>query len=145
MLSRMLVPTNFSRSGQLAAHYAFDLARSVGGRVILLHVLEDEAQAHGLQTARARLAQLGRASRRPPQTLVRSAQPGVAAVIVQVAEETGADVIIMGVCAVAGSASPELSATILEVIRSARVPVQIVPRTLRLVSSGDRWRTVTGL
>ena len=113
MLTQMLILTDFSPCGQLAAGHAFDVARAFGGNVTLLHVLErrqilagsttsgceadpgdaeDQTTPDDAATALARLRELGRLSRRPPSCLVVPALPGVhgvASVILRVAGEVG--------------------------------------------------------
>jgi nucleotide-binding universal stress UspA family protein len=40
MIKRILIPTDFSEPSQAAVKYALELAAAVGGRIILLHVVE---------------------------------------------------------------------------------------------------------
>jgi nucleotide-binding universal stress UspA family protein len=155
MLTKMLVPTDFSLCGQLAAQHAFDLARAIGGSVTLLHVLE----TGDLQTAHLRLVQLSRLGRRPPVCLVfpavGSAVGNIAQVILRVAEEIQAELIVMG--ATGHSDHPALNSTELnsselnpselgqvvrQVVQGARVPVQVVPGALKIPQQGKRWRTL---
>jgi nucleotide-binding universal stress UspA family protein len=42
MIERILVPTDFSESSLAAVRYALELVEAVGGRIILLHVVEGE-------------------------------------------------------------------------------------------------------
>ena len=44
-ITRILVPTDFSRDADAAMHYAIDLAKPFGAIVELLHVVEDPLAA----------------------------------------------------------------------------------------------------
>jgi nucleotide-binding universal stress UspA family protein len=161
MLSRMLIPTDFSPCGQLAAGHAFDVARAFGGGVTLLHVLEPRVPSgdtpagdavtgtgsdDGTATALARLQQLGRLGRRPPTCLVVPALPGthgVASVILRVAGEVGAELIVMGAHGVTDQHHPGIGQVVRQVVQGALVPVQVVPGALNIPHPGGRWRTLT--
>jgi nucleotide-binding universal stress UspA family protein len=139
MLRQMLVPVDFSACARQVAQYAFDLARAIGGQVTLLHVLEDQAP----EEARALLRQLGALARLPPECLVVPAigafPAGVAAAILEVAAQRGADLIVLGVRGPA-QRSP-LGQVAVGVLLGALIPVQVVP-CAQVARAGRGWREV---
>lgn len=168
MLTQMLILTDFSPCGQLAAGHAFDVARAFGGNVTLLHVLErrqilagsttsgceadpgdaeDQTTPDDAATALARLRELGRLSRRPPSCLVVPALPGVhgvASVILRVAGEVGAELIVMGAHGSSDQHHTGIGQVVRQVVQGALVPVQVVPGALDIPHPGGRWRTLSG-
>jgi nucleotide-binding universal stress UspA family protein len=155
MFRQVLVPVSFSGCDVQLARYAGTLARAIGGSVTLLHVLEPSAQAldSRLDAAQQLLARLSLLARRPPTCRIAAASgpPGedVAPVILRVAAEIGADVIMLGLREVglrkvdrpdldapdttrqaAGLAAPAThrpGQVLRQVLLGTRVPVQIVP------------------
>ena len=147
MLRRMLVAVNFSECGRHAAHYAFELARAIGGTVTLLHVLENnELGPLGLEAADTLLRDLSLLARRPPKCLIvptRSVftghdpgtddlrggvgvKDGVASAILAVADQLDAESILMGPHGQGNTDARALGRVVQQVLLDARIPVQVV-------------------
>lgn len=139
----ILVPVDFSDCSLHALNYAAILARKLGAKLILLHVLEpsihtdnyltDSAtmdQSNGTLIAAAR-AQLGKLTHRTTtqglvaEALVRMgrAQSDIA----DTANATGADLIVMGAHGSGGHNQPLLGGTAERVLRHSPCPVLTVP------------------
>lgn len=139
MLRQILVPVDFSACARQVACHAFDLARAIGGQVTLLHVLEDQEP----QEARDLLRQFSALARLPPECLVMPVSgpfpAGVAAVILEVAAQRGADLIVLGLRGPA-QRSP-LGQVAVQVLLGALVPVQVVPCG-QVARPGSGWRSL---
>ncbi|AWN24315.1 hypothetical protein DKM44_14650 [Deinococcus irradiatisoli] len=132
MFRTILVPTDFSTSSILAAEHACRMARAIGGGVTFLHVTPG---GHGSEAAlQARLqAFAGNARLARPPLLEAAAGRDVASVILDVAAERRADLIVLGTGRVGTVARA--------VLARADVPVQVVPRQFQLHRQPDhRWR-----
>lgn len=161
MLRRMLVAVDFSECGRHAAHYAFELARAIGGTVTLLHVFEDhESRPPDLEAARTLLRDLSLLARRPPNCLIVptisvftghdpgadglrdgvGVEDGTTPAILAVADQLGANLILMGPHGQGNTDARTLGRVVQQVLLEARLPVQVVPcYPNRLVI--DRWMT----
>lgn len=128
-----------SAASRLALEYALSLARESGGRLVLVHALEDLSQedprfASHFNTAeclreiapevRAEYEALVPASARQADRLEVRVPPGKAyREILSAASETGADLIVLGA---AGTSMP-FGTTAQHVLRQASCPVLVVP------------------
>lgn len=159
MLRQMLVAVDCSVWSRCAAQHACDVARVISGRVTLLHVLEThESGPLHLEAAHALLRDLSLQARRPPGCLIVPAgrgcneqscgadgpsdrirpEVGVAAAILAVADQLGADLIVMGLHGQGSPTGSLLGQVVHRVLLDACVPVQVVP----FLSSGpavNRW------
>lgn len=135
IISRILVPTDFSDASDVALDYARSLAAQLGASVELLHVLEDPFVAEGLlaeayvtegPSVRADLLADARAR------LEHRATPGVtttvlfgrgAATIVDYAAHSDANLIVMGTHGRTGLAHLVMGSVAESVVRTARCPV----------------------
>ena len=143
-ISRILVPTDFSATSDLALDYAREIAQRFGASLHLLHVLEDPF-VHGpfasealidetadvrrtiLEDARARLAR--RVQRREGEVAAASAQivsGHSAETIVKHARQLGADLIVMGTHGRTGLAHLLIGSVAERVFRTAPCPVMTV-------------------
>ena len=163
MFRQVLVPVSFSARDRQLARHACNAARAIGGSVTLLHVLESSApessvQGGALRAAQTLLEQLSLLARRPPGCLIVPAastvpgastlpEEGVASVILSVAAQIGADLIMLGLQVqelsppggTEQAVFPQLNQSqlnqgqvnrgrvIWQVLLGARVPVQVVP------------------
>ncbi len=134
----ILVPTDFSYAADRAVHHAVQLARRFRARVALLHVVApagfpeiiipalrvDLPQLVAL--SRERLDRLVRRFRiRPSHLAVKTGH--AAAEILQFAEETGADLIVIGARGHGALKRAVIGNTAERVVRLARCPVMVVP------------------
>ena len=148
MLRQMLVPVDFSVWSRSAARHAFDVARAIGGTVTLLHVhANHELGPLGLETADTLLRELSLLARRPPTCLVvpatdsfQATDPGgdgwrydgvppngVALTILAVADQLGAELILIGPHGQGNTEARTLGRVVQQVLLDARQPVQVVP------------------
>jgi universal stress protein A len=139
-IKRILLPTDFSQSSEWAVEYASSLAASLGARVHLIHVIEDELRTPGIydvyvpesperrereyQRARGKLLAITdrlAATKIPSTAEVRTG----AAVegIVSAAVDYGADLIVMSTHGRTGVQHLLMGSVAEEVIRRARCPV----------------------
>ncbi|MGY2894443.1 universal stress protein [Deinococcus sp. UYEF24] len=165
MFRQVLVPVEFSACGLLAARQACEVVRAIGGSVTLLHVLEyaqpehqtpgkaaaEQAQSENakwgephLQEARfleaqAQLKRLSLAARRPPVCLIVPSLNGAAPVILEVAAQVGAELIILGLHRQNGARG--LGRVVAQVLLGACVPVQVTPSLDDQLPDGG-WRGV---
>lgn len=143
-ITRILVPTDFSPTSDLALDYAHEIAHRCGASLHLLHVLEDPF-VHGpfasemladetadvrrviLEDARQRLAR--RARRREGEIEAAGAELMTgrsAETIVTHAREIGADLIVMGTHGRTGLAHLLIGSVAERVFRTAPCPVMTV-------------------
>ena len=148
MLRQMLVPVDFSVWSRHAARHAFDVARAIGGTVTLLHVLEDDKSGLlRLEAAQTLLQQLSLLARRPPICLIvpiisafaghdpeadglrdgAGVEDGTTPAILAVADQLGADLILMGPHGQGNTDARTLGRVVQQVLLDARLPVQVVP------------------
>lgn len=140
--ARILVPTDFSEGAEVALQWAKTLSDAFRAEVTLLHVLDlTIGAAAGLPSHvamvpavgdlldRIRLEaqhEMGQLSERMPgaRTLIREGTPR--STILDVAEETGADVIVMGTHGRTGLTHVFFGSVAEHVVRHSRVPVLTV-------------------
>lgn len=138
-IRRILCPVDFSTPSEKALDFALELADSLGAQVELVHVyqlpvyaLPDGAMMAGpefttrvtteLQKSLTELAT--RSNRKLPTHLVEGVPYRE---VVRVAEELGADMVVMGTHGRTGIRHLLLGSVAERVVRSARVPVVTVP------------------
>jgi nucleotide-binding universal stress UspA family protein len=159
VLRQILVAVDFSEWSRHAAQHALNMTRAIGGGVTLLHVLEvPESGPLDMEAARALLQQLSLLARRPPRCLIVSAtdgfggqaqganvlkdgtgrQGGVAPAILSVADQLGAELIVIGLRGQGSLSERTLGQVVQRVLLDACIPVQVVPgRAPR--PTPDRW------
>jgi universal stress protein A len=137
-ISRILVPTDFSRDASAALAYARDLARVHGASVHVLHVVEDPVAA-GVWSSEVYTAEIAglqinlvRDAERRLQRYLRSdcdwlttevRRGGAAQEILDAAEEQEADLIVMGTRGRTGLAHLMMGSVAERVVRLAPCPV----------------------
>ncbi|MFQ5657699.1 MAG: universal stress protein [Candidatus Methylomirabilales bacterium] len=147
----LLAPTDFSEGATHASQAAALLARRLGIRLVLLHVLPEALPPKGEKDPRARrraadklrhdaetrLRSLGDALKHDPDQVDVSLVTGVdAAEIVHIATEIHAGCIVMGTRGLSGLPRVLLGSVTDEVLREAPCPVLVVPLGIRL---GGGW------
>ena len=136
LITRILVPTDFSRPSEQALHYAHDLAQQFGASLHLLHVVNRPLLAEGL-AAEAHLSQKFESDKvRGTEARLRKLAPDAASAdvvfgyaaraIVERASRLGADLIVMGSHGRAGMPHLMLGSVAEAVVRTARCPVLTV-------------------
>jgi nucleotide-binding universal stress UspA family protein len=132
----ILCPTDFSERSEAGVKVARALARDQGARLILLHVLPVEVVLYGTVPAPLDLPEIrdslqsmgelidGPDLKYPVET--RLTQGDAAAQILQVAEEVGAGIIVMGTHGRTGLGRMLLGSVAESVLRRARCPVLTV-------------------
>jgi nucleotide-binding universal stress UspA family protein len=156
IITRILVPIDFSAHSERALDHAAALAKTFGASVELLHVVEDPF-AHGgwgsemyipdiTQTRQAAIEDAERqieatrtaiADRRVPiVTSVRMGRP--APTIIEHADAVNANLIVMGTHGRTGVARMLIGSVAEQVVRTAHCPVL----TVRPLASGDAARAV---
>jgi len=151
-IKRILVPTDFSSTSDLATGYAIDLARRYSASIHLVHVVEDMYFANAypdgffaeLPALRARLiadaeSRLGEdANRCTAASVVVSTQVidgRPARAIVQLAVDRVDDLIVMGTHGRSGVAHMLLGSVAEHVVRSAPCPVFTVRDTAHVADA----------
>ena len=146
-ITRLLVPTDFSPTSDIALQYAFDIAPP-GAALHVLHVVEDRslataypdgfyvelpgAREQAIDQANDRLKAIVRSSDRPDLTLTTEVVVGWSvAAIVQDAKVRNADLIVMGTHGRTGLAHALLGSVAERVLRTAPCPVLTVRDTSR--------------
>lgn len=141
-LSKIVVPTDFSELSDLAVDQAVELARKDGAQIVLTHVLEETdypmghvLKGHGIldvreQTrtaAQSRLEELRAEKIAPPITASVVVREGVAsATIADLAEEEGADLVVIATNSRRRFARFVLGSTAERVVRVAPCSVLVV-------------------
>ena len=140
MFTNILCPVDFSEDSERALAAALALARSTGGHVTIVTVVDPLLSA-GAAAAGANAA-LDDQTQQELQSLLERAAPGLpasstAAVAVRVgtpsaeimaqAEESNADIIVMGMRGVGGAERLLMGSTSEHVLGKATVPVLVVP------------------
>jgi nucleotide-binding universal stress UspA family protein len=143
-IQTILVPTDFSRSAGAALRLAADLAGALGARIVLLHVVDLEFQwipagpavvptpvpaavvRRIREQARATLDALAEKTPAVRRALVRTGHARDE--ILAAADETEADLIVMGTHGRRGVAHLFIGSVAEYVVRHARVPVMTVRR-----------------
>ena len=150
-ISQILVPTDFSPASMLAIEYAIEMARRYGASIRLLHVLDEfaftgaapegyfepahlrEERKEKAQRQLSALAPLCAAAQVPLTTGLLSGTPAPA--IVQYAETTAPDLIVMGTHGRAGLAHLLIGSVAERVVRTAPCPVLTVRETPRMAKT----------
>lgn len=136
---RILFPTDFSPAAETAARWAEAMRQRFGAELVVLHVLDlSLAGLAGLSTqvammpavdelverVRAEAAEeMARLQARFPQARTVLREGSTRPTILQVAEEVGADLIVMGTHGRTGLARVLLGSVAEYVVRHSRVPV----------------------
>jgi nucleotide-binding universal stress UspA family protein len=109
-----------------AAQHALHLSRWLGCKVTLVHVLEN-TEGSVFET----FAQMVQGARRQPTVLVvEPHSQTIGAVVAEIAQQTHADLIVIG-CHDSAQQAPEgLGPAAQSIVASAKVPVQVVPAAL---------------
>ena len=146
VITRMLVPTDFGATSDLAVHYATELARKVGASIHLLHVIEEPAYTavypdrYFVNAAEFRQPMIAEAQRRlavavtqcapiPTTTDIQFGRP--AQVIGEQAHTRGTDLIVMGTHGRGVVAHLFVGSVAERVVRTAPCPVLTVRDTNR--------------
>lgn len=146
MIKRILVPTDFSPTSDLAMDYAADLARKLGAAIQLLHVVDEPSFAavypdgyfvdlpalrvQAMDEAQKRFAALAGRVDLDVTTDVQFGRPAV--VIADQALARGTDLIVMGTHGRGGVAHLLLGSVAERVVRTAPCPVLTVRNTARV-------------
>lgn len=154
--ARILVPTDFSRNAEEALHFAIPLARQLGGRITLLHVLDWQADsgissamgvmdAIGQSAASAKLKLDRLAKKLIPEslldtTVVRVARPYLE--IAKAARDLKTDVIVLATHGNTGIKRVFLGSTADRVVRHATCPVLTVRSTMGRKSPSIKGRSL---
>ncbi|MFO0667506.1 MAG: universal stress protein [Polyangiaceae bacterium] len=148
MWQKILVPHDFSRCASRALEQAIHLARTVSGRIVLLHVArlphdlppETRVTPPGEEGSLAISDLLKKGAERDlaavmspllaegtlVESMVRTSGEDLAVEILRVADETSADVIVMGTHGRSGLSRLFLGSVAENVVRRSRVPVVTV-------------------
>jgi nucleotide-binding universal stress UspA family protein len=143
MFTRILVPTDFSATADVALEYARGLARESGATLKLLHVLEDPSTPAGLvadmytpeqpdlrtaliKEAQTRLSRCLLPTDANHATTTEVIFGGGARTIVDYAASTGVDLIVMGTHGRTGLKHFVMGSVAEEVVRTAACPVLTV-------------------
>lgn len=144
-VKHLLVATDLSDEMLARTEYVADLARTLGARITLLHVMgsheaiphgaplaprqdepaDPEALAAAQERVRDRLAHYGEGLDITPKVVVGGEE---AHEIVQCAEQEGADMIVVGTHGRTGFRHMVLGSVAEAVVRRSKVPVLVVPR-----------------
>jgi nucleotide-binding universal stress UspA family protein len=139
---RILCPVDFSPSSRTALAYAADLCRESGGTLVALHVLEpivdpgdyalhpvslDDLEGQLLQRAREALDEQVRTTGLAEDKALTRVERGPApSLIVRIADEEGAELIVIGSRGLTGIGHLILGSTAERVVRGATCPVMTV-------------------
>ncbi len=123
MFRHILVPVGLGAGSLVAVQHALNLSRWLGCKVTLLHVLEgsDSAPSETL----ARMTQGAR--RKPTVLLIEPKDQSIGEVVAHTAQQTHADLIVIGCHDTAQQPSEVLGAAALSIVAGSKVPVQVVP------------------
>jgi len=151
-IKRLLVPTDFSTTSDLAFHYAMDMAKQQGSSMHLLHIIDDGTLATAYPDGfyvdvaglRARLTEqaaerlekmAARCTAQGIQTTTEVAVGRPARVITDTATVRGTDLIVMGTHGRSGFAHLILGSVAERVLRTAPCAVLIVRDTARIADA----------
>lgn len=136
LITRILVPTDFSRPSERALDYAQDLAQQLGASLHLLHVVNRPLLAEGLAAEASISEKFESDAVRSMEARLRKLAPGAestdvvfgyaAKAIVDWALRLAADLIVMGSHGRTGVAHLMLGSVAEAVVRTARCPVLTV-------------------
>ena len=143
--TRILVPTDFSDGASVAEEYASALAAALGARLHVLHVIPDPplAEVLGADAVPELIERTEREVRRRLESWSFSGDRrrlGVAAdvatglpdaTIVQYADASGVDLIVIGRCGHSGPKPAQLGHVAVGVLQKARCPVLAVDGRVR--------------
>uniref|UniRef100_A0A7C3HJR3 Universal stress protein n=1 Tax=Meiothermus ruber TaxID=277 RepID=A0A7C3HJR3_MEIRU len=130
VLRHILVPVGLGPGSLAAVQYALGLSRWLGCKVTLLHVLE-----HPNPSISEALTKMAQGARHPPTVLlVEAHSQSIGAVVAQTAQQTRADLIVIGRRDTAQKAPEELGLVARSILANAKVPVQVVP-SVKVVQS----------
>lgn len=140
LITRILMPTDFSRPSEHALDYAHNLAQQFGASLHLLHVVNRPLLAEGLP-AEAHISEKFESDKvRDTEARLRMLAPDAASTdvvfgcaskaIVDRASRLGADLIVMGSHGRAGIAHLMLGSVAEAVVRTARCPVLTVRKPI---------------
>jgi universal stress protein A len=141
--AKILFCSDFSENSESAQKYAMDYAKALNSRLLVLHVVDlwagipaydegvyvyiREAIARLEETATAKLEELAKTCRDSGASVTALCKTGVPAeAIVQMAEEQGAGLIIMGTHGWTGLKHVLLGSVAEKVLRTAQCPVMVV-------------------
>jgi len=137
MYRKILIPIDGSKGATMAAEQAIELARVIGARVSVLHVIDKRSYLGlgeaGRRELRKRLTDKGekyvkdvtaKASGMRAEKIVLEGHP--AEVVVKVADDKRVDLIVMGTRGLTGARRMLLGSTAEQVIRWAPCPVLVV-------------------
>lgn len=131
MLHHILAPTDFSKRSAIAGERALDLAALTGARLTLLHAVDDDQLPNIVEISRKEA--LAEFAEEPSERgavkvdhLVRVGEPFH--VINEVAEEIGADLLVMGAHRQAPLRNAFFGTTSERALRGGRLPALIVRR-----------------
>jgi nucleotide-binding universal stress UspA family protein len=140
LITRILVPTDFSRPSERALDYALDLAQQFGASLHLLHVVNRPLLAEGLAAEAFMSEKFESDMVRGTESRLRKLAPDAASTdvvfgyaakaIVDWASRLGADLIVMGCHGRAGVAHLMLGSVAEAVVRTARCPVLTVRHSM---------------
>ena len=144
MFQRILVPVDGSDASSHALSTAIGMARQSGGRLRLIHVLEDAAYLAGYDPTGAAAGELYRASREGGERILAADQARVhaegvpvdtvfmdqlgqrlAQSVADAAQQWGADLVVVGTHGRRGISRLMLGSGAEEIIRLATVPVLV--------------------
>lgn len=125
MFRHILVPVDHHPASARAARHAHDLTRALGGRVTLLHVLEQDT-APGRASARRHLEALAAGARRPPaQVVLAVGDHDVQGAVVTFAVRHGVDLIVLGVGGEGGLTDEALGRLAVDLARRCALPIHL--------------------
>lgn len=133
MFRHILVPVGLGAGSLAAAQHALNLSRWLGCKVTLLHVLEPTDGS--VSETFAKLAQGAR--RKPNFLLVEPQSQSIGEVVAHTAQQTHADLIVIGCHDTPRQAAEVLGAAAQSIVAGAKVPVQVVPNAALL--QGKPW------
>jgi nucleotide-binding universal stress UspA family protein len=136
----ILVPVDSSACSARAAKQALDLSRLLGSRVTLAHILPDERPDNARHEAQGLLEHLAIGARFAPRLRVAEARGRtIPEAIVDLANDEGADLILIGTNGREGLQRLVLGSVAQSVAARAQVPVQIVPAPALEPAGNGRW------
>jgi nucleotide-binding universal stress UspA family protein len=140
MFELILVPVTDDFCSQRSVRHAQDLARLLGSKLTLVHVLTESGPTE--LEAQALLGQLALGARYVPTLkVVNSNKQSVASRILEVANDVKADLIVIGTHGREGFDKLLHGSVAQSVAGSSDIPVQIVPQQIRTPNRfADRWQ-----
>lgn len=133
MFRHILVPVGLGAGSQAAVQHALNLSRWLGCKVTLLHVLENTDDS--VSETFAKMAHGAR--RKPTLLLVEPQSRSIGEVVAHTAQQTHADLIVIGCHDMPRQASEVLGAAAQSIVAGSKVPIQVVPNVELL--QGKPW------